>query len=200
MSESWPDSAGTSIGKLLTTLRAVGQPAGTTDTPSPLKTPYSLQDIKSGATALTKLWAVAVAAAGGAPAIWAIIEGLANSVGGSKSDVPLVRAAFVISGAVLLSAVSIAIAIIVRGDVAARATAHAARRSAEGAIVSSVLANYRFALPSGWLVKKTDGTYLKIDQLNWAGGNLVITAGNEILQPDQWNAIIDCRDIGPDKT
>jgi hypothetical protein len=63
-----------------------------------------------------------------------------------------------------------------------------------------VLANYRFALPSGWLVKKTDGTYLKIDQLNWAGGNLVITAGNEILQPDQWNAIIDCRDIGPDKT
>src|ERR1700722_13286937 len=121
MSGSWPDSAGTSIGKLLTTLRAVDQPAGTTDTPSPLKTPYSLQDIKSGATTLTKLWAVAVAAAGGAPAVWAIIEGLANSVGGSKSDVPLVRAAFVISGAVLLSAVSIAIAIIVRGDVAARA-------------------------------------------------------------------------------
>jgi len=200
MSESWPDSVGESTGALLTTLRAVGKPDGTTDAPGRLKTPYSLQDIKSGATALTKLWAAAVAAAGGVPALWAIIEGLANGVGGSKNDVPLVRAAFVISGAVLLSTVSIAIAIIVRGDVAARATSHAARRSAEGAIVSSVLANYRFALPSGWLVKKTDGTYLKIDQFNWAGNNLVITAGNKTLQPGDWSAIIDSRDIVPDKT
>jgi hypothetical protein len=131
---AWPQSAGASIHSLIKDIRSTGQ---ADVKPRALKTPFSLQVIQSTATWLAKGWAAAVAASGGATALIALITGVWIGIGTDP-----VRIAVVASAALVLAAVAISIAIIVRGDLVARATGAAARHHAERAIASSALNNY----------------------------------------------------------
>jgi len=79
----------------------------------------SVAVIEAGATALTKVWSVALAAGVTGTAIVAVVKG----VWGDEHDI--VRVAIVSGAAIVLAAFGLAIAIIVSTDVRARATAAA---------------------------------------------------------------------------
>jgi hypothetical protein len=100
-------------------------PAGT-NVVTAVHTPYSLQVIRSGALSLTKLWATIVAAAGGLTLLGALFAGFWAT---TNQDERMVLFA---AAAVFLSATVLAIAIIVRSDVMARAAAVQARYAVRG--------------------------------------------------------------------
>lgn len=108
-----------------------------------LTTPQSLQVITAGATALTKVWAGLVGALGGGGAIFAAVKGL----GAGSGDTPLQRAVFVASAALLVAVAALSVAIIIRGDVAARATASAAEYRARADVAVSLIAGVQHARP-----------------------------------------------------
>jgi len=94
-------------------------------------TPASLQVLTSGALSLTKLWTLA-AAAGGATAFgtaWAAFVGAHDSV----------KIAAIASAGFLLSALAVAIAIIVKADVSNRAAATTARVNARALLATEYL-------------------------------------------------------------
>jgi hypothetical protein len=195
---TWPSSAGSSIQALIENLRAVGQ----SDAEANHKvnvTPYSLQVLQAGATALSRRWAVIVAAAGGLPALLAIFQSITNKLGRQDhSDV--VRAAFLVSGSVLLSTVVIAVAIIVRSDVMARATATAAQKQAEATIAVASLTSYQFAqtppAPIGpFLLKKKDGTIQKVESFAISNGDLHVYSGGQCIDRADIDFIIDSRTV-----
>jgi hypothetical protein len=85
------------------------------------KTPDSVQVIRAGATAMSKGWATFIAAGGVGATIVAALQVEWNTAGDT------VRVAFMIGMAILLAAISLSIAIIVRADVTSRGRASAAR-------------------------------------------------------------------------
>jgi hypothetical protein len=178
------------------TLRTVGQ--NDADTNKKINvTPYSLQVIKAGATALSRRWAVIVAAAGGLPALGTILLSWTNILG-RQDNAPLVRAAFLVSGSVLLSTVVLAIAIIVKSDVAARAMGTAAQRQAEADIAVASLTSYQYALTTpSYLVKKRDGTLLKVDAFKVEGGQLRVSSDGANIPNRDIEYLIDPRNMNP---
>jgi hypothetical protein len=161
---AWPQSAGASIHSLIKDIRSTGQ---ADVKPRALKTPFSLQVIQSTATWLAKGWAAAVAASGGATALIALITGVWVGIGTDP-----VRIAVVASAALVLAAVAISIAIIVRGDLVARATGAAARHHAERAIASSALNNYSsFWFPGYFVRRASDGAFLPVADFELASPN-----------------------------
>lgn len=121
------------------------------------QTPPSVQVITAGAAALSKGWAAAVGLVGGAGAIASALAGL----GASPAAPPVQRAVFVASAAVVLAATAVAIAMIVRADVAARAEATAAEYQARARVVGAVVNAFqgRNPLPAPtkyWLRRRDD--------------------------------------------
>lgn len=106
-------------------------------------TPFSVQVITAGATALGKGWTAAVGVVGGAGAVTAGLAGL-----GYGSDEPILAATFTASAAVLLAAVAVAVALMVRADVSARATASAAQYQARAVISSALLGSANYNRPT----------------------------------------------------
>jgi len=195
MNDSWPKSASAGITDFLRELRAVGRPQDKEQKDNGevtlRNTPYSLQDLTSGATALTKVWTSLVAVVGGGAALTALVRAFWSSLADS------VRVALVLGGAALLSVIALAIALIVRGDVASRAAVRAARHQAESTIVATALANYNFSFPSGFLVKKTDNSYLPIANIfrNSHGDWMITTPDGVTLEPNQYDAILLASDL-----
>jgi len=196
--DGWPQSASKAITDFLGDLRAVGRPEGYPDNGvvTGRTTPYSLQDLTSGATALTKVWTPVMAVFGGGPALWAMFKGFVSDSttgpGGSGA-----RVALIAGGSALLCVVALAIALIIRGDVASRATVRAARHHAEGQIVSAALTNYNFSFPTGFIIRKGDNSYLPVQNIaRRTNGDVVITTvSGETLEPDQYDAILPASDI-----
>lgn len=106
-------------------------------------TPYSVQVITAGATALGKGWTAVVGFLGGGGALAAGLQGL-----GYASEEPLLAATFTASAAVLLAAVAVSIAVMVRADVSARATASAAQYRARADISSALLSSGNYNRPA----------------------------------------------------
>lgn len=101
-------------------------------------TPASMQVIKSGALQITQTGTKLIAGAGGGAgflaAILAVVVSIIEGVGEP------VTIALIASAAVLLSAVAIALALFVSGDLEARGLATAARHQARAHVASSFLA------------------------------------------------------------
>ena len=193
---TWPSTAASSIQALIKELRKLGK-GEAKNTKVGLTTPYSLQVIKSGATSITQLWAALVAAAGGLPALLALYQSLRNDF---KTTETLVRTAFVISGSVLLSTVVIAIAIIVKGDVAGRALATAAEKQAEASIVVASLTSYQYAQPTPppigpYLLKKKDGTVIQVESFGIANGAVEIRSGGQVVDTTDIDFMFDSRSV-----
>lgn len=87
-------------------------------------TPWSLQVITAGSLQISKVTATLVGGLGGATAVWAAIKGFWIS----QHDPD--RLAYIGAAAVIVSVVAVALAIIVRSDVIARAQATAAEYDA----------------------------------------------------------------------
>ncbi len=97
------------------------------------KTPPSLQVITAGAGSLSKWMSGALVTLGGSSVVLAAVSGFWDS----SSDA--LRTSIALGLAVLLSAVAVAIATIVRSDIRARAVASAAQYEARGAITAAFL-------------------------------------------------------------
>src|SRR4029079_10073898 len=97
-------------------------------------TPLSLQVMTSGATSISKLVVALIAGGGGLAAIATGLNGFFAAVGPEGLDTPLVRTAFILGASVLGAAVFLALAVVVRSDVTARAHATAAQFQARGEV------------------------------------------------------------------
>jgi hypothetical protein len=91
--------------------------------------------------------------------------------------------------------VVLSLALIVRGDVSARATASTAHTQAEAQAVVAILANYQFAQPASpgpapYLVQKKDDTYLRVTDINFADDQFFLTTAEGIVPSDQMKALI----------
>lgn len=105
-------------------------------------TPLSLQVITSGSTALAKGWSSFVGLLGGGVAITAA----ATALGYDSAEV-IEAAVFTASAGIVAAATAVSIAIIVRADVLARATASAAQYEARAAIASALLNSAQYNIP-----------------------------------------------------
>lgn len=96
-------------------------------------TPYSLQVIRAGALALNKAWATIAGLAG--------VSGLITAIGGAwQADHAGSRVALIAGGSFITAAAFVAVALIVRGDVGARAATTVAQYHARAAVAISFLA------------------------------------------------------------
>ncbi|NHC43681.1 hypothetical protein [Motilibacter aurantiacus] len=107
-------------------------------------TPASLQVITSGATSLAKWMALALGTVGGGSGAWAAVKGF------WLNEDETLRLAYTGAAALILSAVAVSIAIIVRGDVTARASAMAAEYAARSQVAAAMLTtpNYGRVAPA----------------------------------------------------
>lgn len=126
---------------------------GTDSSGKPLKpglfsTPFSLQAITSGSTAISKWVGTAIAGLGGSATL---LAGLRAFVGGLDDTVKVGWAA---TAAACLIATILGLAIILRADVTGRAKAAAAEYAARGAIAAQFLA---LARPNGQYYVKRPG-------------------------------------------
>jgi len=98
----------------------------------------SMQVIKSGTLAITKFWSKTVAAAGGgAAALLTIVGGYLKIFRENVGD-PIAVSLFA-GAALVLAAASIALAVIIKGDLDARGIATAARTEARAAVTAEFL-------------------------------------------------------------
>ena len=115
---------------------------------NPVRTPESLQVITAGSTALSKTIATLVAALGGGTVIWAAVKGFWIAQGENQ------RIAYIGATALIVSAVVIALAIIVRSDVQGRAIASAAEYEARAKIANAFLQTSQQIAEARYLLKK----------------------------------------------
>jgi hypothetical protein len=187
----WPGSAYDGAGddlsapvrQLLHDLRLLEKP-GDEGRTNLLKTPQSLQVMTAGTTALSKAWAGLLGFFGGGGALLTALDGL----GASGKDTPLQRAVFVASAAVMLAAVAVSIALIVRGDVAARAAASAAEYRARAEVATALLGSFRHGRPRRpspppperkpeYILQRSSGEWEAVSRFAWKGKKLhAITA------------------------
>jgi hypothetical protein len=105
-------------------------------------TPASLQVITAGATSMSKWSAGIVTALGGSTVLIAGIKGLPGDADSMQRNV------FLAALAVLLSAIVLAIAVMVRADLSARALASAAQYEARSMVAKTLLENLQYAAPA----------------------------------------------------
>ncbi|GIH11544.1 hypothetical protein Rhe02_96110 [Rhizocola hellebori] len=158
-------------------------------------TPLGLQVITAGASSMAKWWTWVVAALGGGTALIAGIKGLPGKADSSQ------RTMFIAALAVLLGAVTIAIALIVRADLSARAVASAAQYGARSAVAAALLENLQHAGPAapappgpqaaaghmGYVVKRRgENNWAAVKSFAWeADGTIaVVTEDRKILSKD----------------
>jgi hypothetical protein len=101
--------------------------------PGHWKTPPSLQAITAGASSFSKWMAGVLTALGGSTVVWGLITRFWVESG------PVLQVTYVAAMAVLLSVIALAIAMIVRADVTARAIASAAEYQARSRIATSFI-------------------------------------------------------------
>ncbi len=191
----WPAKALSSEGddlapalrSLLEDLRLLETKTDEKEGVGPLKTPQSLQVLTAGATTLTKLYTGLATLVGGGGAlvagIYAFWKSLDPPVAG-QPDQSFKQAALMIAVAVLGSAVVIAVSLMVRGDVCARAEAHAAAYAARASVAASFLRTVEAALPKSpsvtpYYVKKRD-SWKPVDSFEWDNGIVAVTNGDKI--------------------
>jgi hypothetical protein len=112
--------------------------------------PQSVAIIEAGATALGKWWATTLGAGAGLTGIIAAVKG----IWGNEPE--LVRVALVAGAAIVLSALSVAIAVIVNGDVRGRAAGAVAEYQARAQVATAFLAASAGGSKSA-AVQATDG-------------------------------------------
>jgi hypothetical protein len=95
--------------------------------------PVSVSIIEAGATAASKGWAAAVAAVGGATAVWAAVTDFWNG------QAVQTRGTLIIGAAIVVAACALAAAFIMTGDVRARGQGAAAQYYARSLIASEFL-------------------------------------------------------------
>ncbi|MEO6500884.1 MAG: hypothetical protein ABIQ09_03125 [Jatrophihabitantaceae bacterium] len=96
----------------------------------------------------------------------------------------------------------IAIAIIVRSDVAGRALASAAQKQAEADIAVASLSSYQFAQATPpaigpYLLKKRDGTVLQVESFGVSNGNVQISSGGQVVDMKDIDFMFDSRSVKP---
>jgi hypothetical protein len=121
--------------QLLATDEAREKAASTVDWDG--STPGSVQVIKSGALSITKWWTKVCAGVGGITGVLALIAGTITS--GLKDLADPVTATLIGSGALVLSATAIAIALFVSADLKTRGHATAARHTARAHVTAAFL-------------------------------------------------------------
>ncbi|MBK6955107.1 MAG: hypothetical protein IPJ15_03385 [Actinomycetales bacterium] len=149
-------------------------------------TPPSVQAITAGSTMVSKAWTSLLGAAGGGGALVAAL----NSVSDDWKNDP--RASpFIFASAITLGAVAIAIALIVRGDVAGRAAASAAQYEARARIAVAAIETIGSGRPpaptvvtSGY-VALIDNRWQVVESLSWIAGTLTVTVGGQSFQGGQ---------------
>ena len=149
-------------------------------------TPPSVQAITAGSTMVSKAWTSLLGAAGGGGALVAAL----NSVSDDWKNDP--RASpFIFASAITLGAVAIAIALIVRGDVAGRAAASAAQYEARARIAVATIETIGSGRPpaptvvtSGY-VALIDHRWQVVESLSWIAGTLTVTVGGQSFQGGQ---------------
>ena len=162
------------------------------DKVSAAKTPESLQLITAGSTALSKVWSSLAGVGLGAGAL---IQGLKalNWLPGPEVDGGQ-QIALTISGALLASTAAIAIAIIVRGDVAGRATAAGAEYAARAAVTESLVRAFTYAPPAAvtvaapprHVVLTTGDKWYTVREFSWRNGKLAaVVSDTTIIPSDQ---------------
>lgn len=95
--------------------------------------PVSVSIIEAGATAAGKGWATAIAALGGATAVWAAVTDFWNS-----QQEPT-RGTLIIAAAIVVAACALGSALIMYGDIKARGQAAAAQYYARASVASAFL-------------------------------------------------------------
>lgn len=178
------DDLSPALRSLLEDLRLLETRADETEGVKPTHTPQSLQVLTAGSTTITKLYAALATLVGGGGAIAAGLVGFWNNFGGSSADQAFQKASFMVASAVLGSAVVIAVSIMVRGDVAGRAQAHAASYAARATVATAFLRTVESALPkvpaiTPYYVKKRDA-WKRVDSFEWENGIVAITNGDKI--------------------
>ncbi len=137
-----------------------------------LTTPQSLQVLTSGATALGKGWATLVGLVSGGGAVLTGLEGL-SGVGAGDA---LQRAVFVASSAVMLAAAAVSVAMIIKADMTARASASAAEYQARAAVTTAMLSSLQFGPPRPaptspdkpeYILQKTTGEWEPVQRFEW---------------------------------
>ena len=167
------------------------------------ETPASLQVITAGGTAISKWWSslAGVGLGGGA-----LVQGLralnwlpGKDVAGGQ------QIALTLSGALLASTAAIAIAIIVRGDVAGRATASAAEYAARASMTQSIINAFSYAAPAPvtvaasprHVVLTTGEKWHLVREFSWKNGSLVAIVSDTLTVPADeiaWVSPIDLDD------
>ena len=128
-------------------------------------TPQTLQVITSGASQLSKWWIGLVGTGFGFSALLQGVVGLGWEPFGIVAEPSnLQQAVLTASAAAVASALVIAIAIMVRGDVASRALATAAEYNARAVITQALIGGFQYPTPAAppaqahYVVTTSDGT------------------------------------------
>ena len=151
-------------------------------------TPWSLQVITAGSLQLTKVTSGLIGTLGGAGAIWAAVKGFAIS----QHDPD--RLAYIAAAAAIVSLVAIAIAIIVRSDVMARAHATAAEYDARARSAAAFLETARPApqRPPRYIIRQRNNNNWQVVEAFLADANQGLVAqvsGGATVPPANIEAI-----------
>ncbi|MGE5132998.1 MAG: hypothetical protein ACM32E_08830 [Gemmatimonadota bacterium] len=162
MSIQWPSAAvssdddlGSPAAAFLVKLNLL-EKDGELDQVGLFRTPPSLQVITAGGTALSKGSAAAVASLGGGAAVWAVVKGFWTTQPGDQ------WLAYIGAAALTIAAVVIALALIVRADVQARASATAAQYAARAETAVAFLQTTQQIAAQHYVIQR-NGTNIWLD-------------------------------------
>lgn len=181
------------IKRLLTNLRLLEKTDPGSTVTIRAGTPPTLQVMTAGAASMSKWVATMVAGGGGIAAIATGLNGFFGLVG--PQDSPWVRIAFILGGSLLGVAVVIALAIIVRADVSARATASAAQFEARGAVASALLHSFVAPTPpvakvAGYVIQSTDGSWSEVEEFVWRKNRLSAKVKDGYVAVTEWTGLL----------
>lgn len=205
----WPDGAYSTEGDdlsepiqaLLRDMHLLEQPAGDqAKVPWGLRntTPFAMQVITAGSTALSKITTTVVAAFGGAAALGAAVLAFLQD---DRNSAPLMLV-LVGSVAVVLSATVLAIALIVRADLSARSAATSAEYRARAETAAALLQGFGRSRPSPapeprYWTKTRNGTVYPVKGLVLKGGEIRLQAGGQELSPQDLDCLTAYADWQP---
>jgi hypothetical protein len=158
-------------------------------------TPHSLQVMTSGATSISKLVVGAVGGIGGLSALATGLNGFFGKVGPNNLDTPLVRAAFIVAGALMGMAVAVSLAIVVRADVSARAESSAAQFRARAQVAAALLQSYVApaiapAEETSYAVRTNDNSWHKVLEFRWENDAVVAVIDGDIKPASEWAGLV----------
>jgi hypothetical protein len=163
----------------------------------PDKDPDSLYVITADVTGIAKLAGIAIAALGGSAAVVTGLKGLLSTSSTDSVGNSVFRATTVFSGAVMAVGLFIAVALIVRADVAGRALTAAAKQEARADMIVAMLKNYRHAaaetaptLKPGYNVLTEDGSWSEVKSFVWEGGNLKVLVDGDKLAVSELRGLV----------